>query len=60
MTASGCNVLRQDTAAVTDPEAGIWGNIECASDSRYAYVGGGGDTSPMPAARPKDTARTVE
>ncbi len=46
MTASGCTVLRNDTAAAADPEPGLWGSIECASDSRHAYSTSGGDPAP--------------
>jgi len=43
MTAPGCTILREDTAAVANPEAGLWGNIECAADSRHQHVLTGGD-----------------
>ena len=46
MTAPGCALLREDTAAVSNPEAGLWGNIECANDSRYSYLTSGGDAKP--------------
>ncbi len=45
LTAPGCNVLRDDSASVADPVAGLWGNIECAADSRHAYMTAGGDVS---------------
>ena len=46
MTAAGCTIEREDTAAVADPKAGLWGNIECAADSRHQQVGSGGDPHP--------------
>jgi polysaccharide lyase-like protein len=45
ITAAGCTVLRQDTAAAADPEAGLWGNIDCAADWRHSYHPSGGDQS---------------
>lgn len=42
MTAPGCTLLRDDTAAVADPEAGLWGNIEAVSDSRHVHKTTGG------------------
>jgi len=47
LTAVGCSVLRQDTATATNPEAGLWGNIESAADSRYQHLSSGGDPGPM-------------
>lgn len=47
ITAPGCRVLRDDTSSAADPEAGLWGNIECASDSRYRYETAGGDPNPV-------------
>ncbi len=53
ITAVDCSVLRDDTAGVADPEDGLWGSIECASDSRHAYEGAGGDQSPTAAGLPQ-------
>jgi hypothetical protein len=43
MTARGCTVLRGDTAAVADPEPGLWGQIDAVSDSRHQRMASGGD-----------------
>ena len=42
-TAPGCTLLREDTAARADPEAGLWGNIEAMDNSRHQFVTSGGD-----------------
>jgi Polysaccharide lyase len=46
MTAPGCVVARADTAAVADPEAGLWGVIDAVSDSRHRRMTGRGDPHP--------------
>jgi hypothetical protein len=46
ITVSGCNLLRSDTASAADPEAGLWGHLDCESDSRYQYLTGGADANP--------------
>jgi hypothetical protein len=43
MTGVGCNVLRNDTSATVDPNAGLWGSIDCANSSRYQFEQSGGD-----------------
>jgi hypothetical protein len=46
MIAPGCTVLREDTASVADPEAGLWGEIGAVADSRHQFITSGGDTHP--------------
>ena len=46
MLATGGTILREDTSAVADPEAALWGNIEAAADSRHAHIATGADTRP--------------
>jgi hypothetical protein len=46
ITGVGCNILRSDTAAVADATGGLWGNVECASASRYQFEHSGGDSAP--------------
>ena len=42
LTAPGCTVLREDTAASPDPKP-LWGKIDCAEDSRHQWLTGGAD-----------------
>jgi Polysaccharide lyase len=46
MTGPGCNVLRSDTADSPDAVDGLWGNVECASQSRSQFENSGGDPAP--------------
>lgn len=43
LSAPGCSLIKSDTGEVADPEQ-LWGNIECASDSRAQRPSNGGDT----------------
>jgi hypothetical protein len=57
MTAPGCKLLRNDTSAASNPEAGLWGHIECESSTRYSYQGTDGDPRSMATGAPQpDTA----
>lgn len=47
MTAPGCTLLRDDTAANSDPSAGLWGKVDAVDSSRYSYSTTGGDSAPM-------------
>ncbi len=44
MLATGGTILREDNAAVADPEPGLWGNIEAVDDTRHTLVATGGDS----------------
>jgi Ca2+-binding RTX toxin-like protein len=54
LTASipACAVLSEDTAQSSDP-APLWGNVECASDSRASLVASGGDPHPTATGAPQ-------
>lgn len=43
MTAPGCTLKRDDTAAQADSVTGLWGSIDCASPTRVQYLTTGGD-----------------
>ena len=43
ITASGCSLLKSDTADVADPER-LWGSLSCETASRVQRLSGGGDT----------------
>ena len=46
MVATGCELLRADSAAAESPRAGLWGSLDCASASRHERPVAGGDPSP--------------
>jgi hypothetical protein len=52
LIAPGCKVLNTDTSSESDPEP-IWGNIECAQDSREQLIQSGGDTHPTSTGEPQ-------
>ena len=47
VSATGCNLFREDTGSARDPQAGLWGSIDCASTQRYGYSTGSGDPKAM-------------
>jgi Polysaccharide lyase len=53
MTAPGCVVVRQDTAAVADPEAGLWGALDAVSDERHLRLTGRGDPNATASGAPQ-------
>ena len=52
LTAPACEVLSSDTADSADPES-LWGNIECADDSRQGFVDSDGDPHPTVTGTPQ-------
>jgi len=44
MTASGCTLLSEDTAAVADPLPGLWGELGAVNASRHVHKTTGGST----------------
>jgi hypothetical protein len=52
MTAPGCPVVREDTAANPDPKP-LWGSIDCADDSRHQWLTGGADPHPTATGAPQ-------
>jgi hypothetical protein len=52
LTAPGCSVLAADTAAAADPVS-LWGELQCAADSRQAWRGAGGDPHPAVTGAPQ-------
>lgn len=46
MTVPGCTVLRRDAGAQADPKPGLWGTIECQTESRHRHLTSGGDPGP--------------
>jgi hypothetical protein len=52
LTAPGCSVRREDTAADPDPRP-LWGSIDCAEDSRHQWLTGGADPHPTATGAPQ-------